>query len=275
VWETARVGYRLRWLAVVCGIGLAAVGGGVAYLLASGPWAAAGAVIGAVAGFVAPYVQDEISGRADLRERMQEATEKALPGSWARLLDPRLGLIDFVGRVDELAALTAWCEHDEGRRLRLVTGPGGVGKTRLALELAARMEKRGWTVIRVADGSEATVVGLGGVSCRTPVRRRMRSQGRATLSQSFDDPIQVLDDYSAYRHGFPPCSQVRDRRLFRAHVAASRLRGDGGGTRPRCLPGDRRQYGGKAAGSAATGGYGVKWPLLMAPMCAEYGMDTL
>jgi hypothetical protein len=54
-------------------------------------------------------------------------------------------------------------------------------------------------------------VGMGGISCRTPVHRCVRSQGRAALSQSFDDSIQVLDGYSAYRHGSPPCSQASDR----------------------------------------------------------------
>jgi hypothetical protein len=42
----------------------------------------------------------------------------------------------------------------------------------------------------------------------------MRGQGRATLSQSSDDPVQVPDDYPAHRHGFPPCSQARHGRLF-------------------------------------------------------------
>jgi hypothetical protein len=40
--------------------------------------------------------------------------------------------VDFVGRENELVALMAWCQDDSESRLRLVTGPGGVGKTRLA-----------------------------------------------------------------------------------------------------------------------------------------------
>jgi predicted ATPase/DNA-binding SARP family transcriptional activator len=44
----------------------------------------------------------------------------------------------FVGRVKEIAALTHLC-HDEGRRLITILGPGGIGKTRLVLEVAARL----------------------------------------------------------------------------------------------------------------------------------------
>ncbi|MGW4703163.1 ATP-binding protein, partial [Streptomyces sp. NPDC004285] len=45
-------------------------------------------------------------------------------------------LTSFIGRDGELGALAAW----EGRRLVTLTGPGGVGKTRLALEAADAYE---------------------------------------------------------------------------------------------------------------------------------------
>ncbi|WP_143664684.1 BTAD domain-containing putative transcriptional regulator, partial [Streptomyces sp. NRRL B-24572] len=45
-------------------------------------------------------------------------------------------LTSFIGRADELGALAAW----DGRRLVTLTGPGGVGKTRLALEAAGTYE---------------------------------------------------------------------------------------------------------------------------------------
>ncbi|MFI0927000.1 BTAD domain-containing putative transcriptional regulator [Streptomyces sp. NPDC021012] len=45
-------------------------------------------------------------------------------------------LTSFIGRTDELGSLAAW----DGRRLVTLTGPGGVGKTRLALEAAGTYE---------------------------------------------------------------------------------------------------------------------------------------
>ena len=47
----------------------------------------------------------------------------------------------LIGRADELAQITALLQ-EEGTRLVTLTGPGGTGKTRLALELAARLEDR-------------------------------------------------------------------------------------------------------------------------------------
>jgi hypothetical protein len=149
---------RFRWRALVLGAGLAAAGAGIAYALAGGPWAAAGAVIGAVAGAFAPSVYDGVRERGATREAWQGTLEDPPPQSWARLLDPRRELAGFVGRQEELAALMAWCQDDYAARLRIVTGPGGVGKTRLAVELAERTARQGWTSERVADGQEGGAV---------------------------------------------------------------------------------------------------------------------
>jgi Mrp family chromosome partitioning ATPase len=122
--------------ALAWGAGLAAAGAVIAYVLVGGPWAIAGVAIGAVAGAFAPSVYDAVRAKDAKHEDLRGALEKTVPRSWARLLDPRRELVGFVGRDDELASLMAWHEDDEAGRLRLVTGPGGVGKTRLAVELA-------------------------------------------------------------------------------------------------------------------------------------------
>lgn len=44
----------------------------------------------------------------------------------------------------ELSRLAGWCTSHSGPRVRLVTGPGGTGKTRLALRLTARLRGLGW-----------------------------------------------------------------------------------------------------------------------------------
>jgi hypothetical protein len=61
--------------------------------------------------------------------------------------------------VAEVAALVAWCEDEAAGRLRLVADLGGVGKTRLTVELARRVNESGSRCERVADGKEGEAVG--------------------------------------------------------------------------------------------------------------------
>jgi tetratricopeptide (TPR) repeat protein len=59
----------------------------------------------------------------------------------------------FRSRAAELAKLTAWCSGS-GARVRLLTGAGGQGKTRLARELARRLAAAGtWAAELLASGS--------------------------------------------------------------------------------------------------------------------------
>ena len=116
-------------------------------------------MIGTVAGAFAPSLYDGLRDRGARHEGWQGTVEQALPVSRARLLDPRCEVVGFLGREKELADLTAWCQDYQAGRLRLVTGPGGVGKTRLAVELADRMRTAGWRADRIADGSEAEAIG--------------------------------------------------------------------------------------------------------------------
>lgn len=63
-------------------------------------------------------------------------------------IQARSGTVPFVGR-DELHSLTDWALDDEETstlRLSLVSGSGGVGKTRLAAELCKTLEAEGWFV---------------------------------------------------------------------------------------------------------------------------------
>jgi hypothetical protein len=70
---------RSWWWALVLGVGLAAAGAGIAYVLAGGPWAAAGAAIGAVAGAFAPSGYDGVRERGGTREAWQGNLESPLP----------------------------------------------------------------------------------------------------------------------------------------------------------------------------------------------------
>jgi hypothetical protein len=106
-----------------------------------------GAVLGALAGVVAGYVpgiRDKARQRAveaeAVRARLRSAGEPSLAGETgpSSLLRPDRGVVEFTGRGVELVALRAWCRSGPGKSVRLVTGAGGVGKTRLALQVAAR-----------------------------------------------------------------------------------------------------------------------------------------
>jgi hypothetical protein len=155
-------------MAALSAVVLASAGAAAAYELAGGRWGVAGAIAGAVTGAFAPSVLDLLRGRGAGRDRWKEIAEPRPPRSWARLLDPRLEVVRFVGRDSELAKLTAWCEDDDAARLRLVTGPGGVGKTRLAVELCRRLKDLGWATERISDGEEGDAIS----ALRSMTRRR-------------------------------------------------------------------------------------------------------
>jgi predicted ATPase/transcriptional regulator with XRE-family HTH domain len=67
----------------------------------------------------------------------------------ASLLASPLSLTSFVGREADLATLSAMCD---AARLVTIVGPGGVGKSRLALELARQFATRATRVVMVALG---------------------------------------------------------------------------------------------------------------------------
>jgi hypothetical protein len=81
--------------------------------------------------------------------------ENGTPASWSWMLSPELELVPFIGRETELAMLTAWCARSDALRLRVITGAGGIGKTRLALELCRRAPGLGAGSVWVHPGLEA------------------------------------------------------------------------------------------------------------------------
>lgn len=68
---------------------------------------------------------------------------RGLPRAPSAWLDPRRGVIEFQPR-PEFDALAAWVLDPAAPSVRLVYGPGGIGKTRLAVELSARLTEKGW-----------------------------------------------------------------------------------------------------------------------------------
>ncbi len=86
-------------------------------------------------------------------DREGQATPTDLPVPWRQLqanpdvfslLQWRTAISDFAGRDAEMTALKAWAYSDLPISAKFVTGEGGVGKTRLAAELAMELRKDGW-----------------------------------------------------------------------------------------------------------------------------------
>lgn len=102
-----------RVTAVASAVGLAVVGVAIGDALAGGPGALIGAVIGPLAVAFAPPFYDAVRASGKAWRRWQQAVEQPVAVGAARLLDPRRALVGFVGRDEELAALTAWCEDDD------------------------------------------------------------------------------------------------------------------------------------------------------------------
>jgi hypothetical protein len=162
-----------QWLALLWGIGLAAAGAVLAVALVGGRWALAGAAVGGVTGAFTPSLYEALRSGDARRKKLADTAESSLLvglKSRARLLDARRQIVGFTGRSSELAELMAWCEAIDGDRLRLITGPGGVGKTRLAVELMRLMAKPRWMLERVADGQESIAI-----SALRDVSRRRRA----------------------------------------------------------------------------------------------------
>jgi hypothetical protein len=76
----------------------------------------------------------------------------------ARYLRPEEAVVPFRAR-PELAELLSWCVSGGHAAMRLVTGDGGAGKTRLALRLGEELAAHGWQPLWVPRGAEHEAVG--------------------------------------------------------------------------------------------------------------------
>jgi hypothetical protein len=88
---------------------------------------------------------------AELTGLLEPATPRRDVTSPAMLLRANAEVVSFHGRGDTLDLLEQWCRADHGGvpSLRVLTAPGGQGKTRLARQLMARMRDLGWVVGQV------------------------------------------------------------------------------------------------------------------------------
>ena len=169
-------------------------------------------------------------GPAEAAPSVSLASTPSAPADSARTRLPHQ-LTSFVGREGELGELVSVLERT---RLLTLTGPGGAGKTRLALELAARREPafaEGVYLVELAAVGERALV----------VEETAASLGMRLRSER--DPLELLAEQIGERHLMlvidncehliEACATLADR-LLRAcpnlHVLATsreRLRIDG------------------------------------------------
>jgi tetratricopeptide (TPR) repeat protein len=152
---------RVGWAwhnAVLLTILLALLGTWIATSIKGILWAAIGAGVLALAGWVTPLLIDSAHRKEEALEAARRTEKGIRYYGPAQMLDPVLGVVPFTGRTVELGLLEAWCEDGRSGVLRLVTGSGGSGKTRLALELTRRMQERGWLCVQVAEAKIESVL---------------------------------------------------------------------------------------------------------------------
>lgn len=88
---------------------------------------------------------------AELTGLLEPTPPKREVTSPTMLLRADAEVVSFHGREDTLTELVQWCvtDRDGLPSVRVLTGPGGQGKTRLARQLTARMRERGWVAYQV------------------------------------------------------------------------------------------------------------------------------
>jgi predicted ATPase/DNA-binding SARP family transcriptional activator len=145
-------------------------------------------------------------------ERVWQVTHAALPVVRPPTPPPAdaasFPLTTFVGREAELAEL---CELLPETRLLTIAGVGGAGKTRLALELAARMSKHfddGHAVVELASVTEArllapgilSALGVEGVAPAVAEEQLLHVLARRRLLLVLDNCEHVLEPVAALAH---------------------------------------------------------------------------
>jgi tetratricopeptide (TPR) repeat protein len=150
---------RAIWL-VVLAVVVVTLAGWLSNSSIGPPWVKTSMVIGViVAGAFAQSFVDWVLKRAADRRKALELPEQRPPGGPASLLRPDQHVVPFIGR-DEYAALQKWCQDDNKNPLGLLVGAGGVGKTRLVLQLGAYLQSRGWSFIVVGADREANALSI-------------------------------------------------------------------------------------------------------------------
>lgn len=115
------------------------------------------AVIGDVNGNIITAKTVVFSSDGLAGQNLSVAWDRPIAGEF-HLLRWKSSITDLCGREAEFQDLLEWAETGERIRARFVTGPGGAGKTRLAMEFAKYLEGQGWGAGSVDLGKEVGAV---------------------------------------------------------------------------------------------------------------------
>jgi DNA polymerase III delta prime subunit len=136
---------------------IAAAIGAVAANAAGAPWGwavVASGLSGAFGAFVPGWVEHG-NAKDEKRRALQDLSGPEFRESLAWLLRAEREVVPFVGRDREVARLKEWCEDEGSVPVRMLTGAGGVGKTRLAEHAMGVLRRAGWECSAVDEGLEA------------------------------------------------------------------------------------------------------------------------
>ena len=134
---------------------------------------------------------------------MPESARRRGRLSPATLLRADAEVVPFRGREQELAELSSWCDEPDELSARLIVGPGGQGKTRLARELVHQRIQAGWTAgfvasdppgqpldfVSIADAAEPVLLVLDYAETRTDQITRLVSVLQAATDSA---PVRLL-----------------------------------------------------------------------------------
>jgi tetratricopeptide (TPR) repeat protein len=212
-----RVGVVAALAAAGAGAGLIAATATVASAWARSGWA----VLGGAAGMAGAMVWDQVMARQAARARALERrgailaplrSDQARWGGEFAVLAAGREVAPFRGRQADLAWLRQWCQDAGGRPVRVLAGPAGVGKTRLAVQFARELPGlwiAGW--LKDKRGSEAIAAVA---ACGDPALILVDDADART------DVLGLLQDLADYNGP----SLVRVLLITRAAGLAARLR---------------------------------------------------
>ena len=118
------------------------------------------------------------------------------------LIRPFTRSIELVGRETEVEDLRAWLHGDSAISVRVLTGPAGVGKTRLAIELMDAIKDSGWRAGFLTREELSRFLSQHNVSSwgwSTPVLAIL--DGAAAAAQELKRWLLALADHPAWQSG--------------------------------------------------------------------------